>query len=68
MMVTYIKQHLSNIWSSFHEKVKQHWRWVEKKRYLEKKHVFIVFLYFSKENKDIGEKTFSEGFFIKLSI
>ena len=25
-----IKQHLSNIWSSIHEKVKQHWGWVEK--------------------------------------
>ena len=25
-----IKQHLSNIWRSIHEKVKQHWGWVEK--------------------------------------
>ena len=25
-----IKQHLTNIWSSVHEKVKQHWGWVEK--------------------------------------
>ena len=24
------KQHLSNIWSSVHEKVKQHWELVEK--------------------------------------
>ena len=31
MMLTCIKQHLSNIWSSIHEKVKQHWGWVEKK-------------------------------------
>ena len=31
MMVTCIKQHLTNIWSSIHEKVKQHWGWVEKK-------------------------------------
>ena len=31
---TFIKKHLSNIWSSIHEKVKQHWGWVEKKRYL----------------------------------
>ena len=33
-MITLIcnKQHLSNIWSSIHEKVKQHWGWVEKKR------------------------------------
>ena len=29
-----IKQHLSCIWSSIHEKVKQHWCWVEKKRCL----------------------------------
>ena len=25
-----VKQHLSNIWSSTHEKVKQQWGWVEK--------------------------------------
>ena len=31
-----IKQHLRNIWSSIHEKVKQHWGWVEKKRCLQK--------------------------------
>ena len=24
-----IKQHVSNIWSSIHEKVKQHWAWIE---------------------------------------
>ena len=30
MMVICIKQHLSNIWSSIYEKVKQHWSWVEK--------------------------------------
>ena len=29
-MVIHIKQHLSVIWSSIHEKVKQHWGWVEK--------------------------------------
>ena len=29
-MLTYIKQHLSNIWSSLHEKVKQHCGWIEK--------------------------------------
>ena len=28
MMLIFIKQHLSNIWSSIHEKVKQHWGWV----------------------------------------
>ena len=25
-----IKQHLSKVWSSIHEEVKQHWGWVEK--------------------------------------
>ena len=30
MMVICIKQRLSNIWSSIHEKVKQHWGWVGK--------------------------------------
>ena len=30
MMTACIKQHLSNIWSSVHEKVKQHWGWFEK--------------------------------------
>ena len=31
MMPLCIKQHLGNIWSSIHEKVQQHWGWVEKK-------------------------------------
>ena len=30
MMFICIRQHLSNIWSSFHEKVKQLWDWIEK--------------------------------------
>ena len=30
MMLICIKQHLSNTWSPVHEKVKQHWGWVEK--------------------------------------
>ena len=30
----------SNIWSSIHEKVKQHWGWVEIKRYLQKKRTY----------------------------
>ena len=30
MIVLRINQHLSNIWSSIHEKAKQHWGWVEK--------------------------------------
>ena len=28
MMLICIKQHLSSIWSSIHEKVRQHWDWV----------------------------------------
>ena len=39
MMVICINQHLSNIWSSIHEKVKQRWGWVEKTRCLQKKRV-----------------------------
>ena len=39
MMFICIKQHLNNIWSSVHEKVKQHWGWVEKKLLLIKKSV-----------------------------
>ena len=31
IMLTCIKQQLTNIWSSIHEKVKQHWGWDEKK-------------------------------------
>ena len=31
VMLICIKQHLSNIWTSIHEKVKQHWGWTEKK-------------------------------------
>ena len=33
-----IKQYLSKIWSSIHEKVKQHWVWVEKCIAYKKKH------------------------------
>ena len=36
----YIKQHLSNIWSSIHEKVKQHQRSIEKRALVLKKRVF----------------------------
>ena len=36
-----IKQHLSNIWSSIHEKVKQHWGWVGKKSVAYKKSVYL---------------------------
>ena len=34
IMFICIKQQLSNIWSSVHEKVKEHWHWVKKKRCL----------------------------------
>ena len=40
LMLICIKQYLSNIWSSIHEKVEQHWAWVEKKGCLKKKLVF----------------------------
>ena len=41
MMAICIKQHLSNIWSSIHEQVKQNWGWVEKKCCLYKKNVYL---------------------------
>ena len=31
LKLIFTKQHLSNIWSSIHEKVKQHWGWIEKR-------------------------------------
>ena len=43
MMLTCITQHLSNIWSSIHEKAKQHWGWVEKKQCL-KKSVYYIYI------------------------
>ena len=43
MMLTCIKQHLRNIWSLIHEKVKQHWVRVEKKQLLIKKQRTINF-------------------------
>ena len=39
MRVTCIKQPLSTVWSSIHEKDKQHWGWVEKKALPIKKRV-----------------------------
>ena len=41
MMVIYITQHLSNIWSSIHEEVKQHWIESELKKALLKKKACI---------------------------
>ena len=37
MMLMCINQYPSNIWSSIHEELKQHWGWVEKKALLIKK-------------------------------
>ena len=45
IMVLCVKQRLSNIWSSIHEKIKQYWGWVEKKALLiSKKSVYWFFL------------------------
>ena len=44
VMLVCIKQHLSNIWSSIHGKVKQHWGWVEKKCCLLKKSMYLKML------------------------
>ena len=41
-MLICIKQHVSNIWSSIHQKVKQHWGWVEKKALLTKNKLVIL--------------------------
>ena len=43
MMIICIKQPLSNIWSSVHEKVKQHWGWVEN-NVAYKKNVYLFVL------------------------
>ena len=40
MMLLCIWQHLSNIWSSTHEKVKQHWSWVETSVAFQKNRVY----------------------------
>ena len=55
---------LSNIWSSIHEKVKQHWVWVEKERCLSNENV----IYFHMEN-EINENHLQLSFklFVKLS-
>ena len=42
-----VKQHLSNIWSSIHEKAKQHWGWVEKKSCFWKNRVIIKIQYWN---------------------
>ena len=53
-MVMCNKQHLSKIWSKSHGKVKQHWGWVEKKRCLQKKRVFLNILTYSQEKTYVG--------------
>ena len=45
MWVICIKQRLSHIWNSFHEKTKQHWGRVEKKVLLIKKSVLLLSKY-----------------------
>ena len=40
-MVICIKQHLSNICSSIHEKAKYHWGWVEKSVIDKKKRIVL---------------------------
>ena len=44
MMLICIKQHVSNVWSSIQEKVKQHWDWVEKSVDKEKSNVTNIIL------------------------
>ena len=41
MMLMCIKQHLSNIWSSIHDKVKKQWGWVEKSVAYKKQGVYL---------------------------
>ena len=56
MMVICIKQHLSNIWKLVHEKVKQHWGWLEKKVVYKKERLNINcrrFSYFRPFSRDI---------------
>ena len=42
MVIICIKQYLSNIWSSIHEKFKQYWEWVEKSVAYEKKACILL--------------------------
>ena len=44
MMVIFTKQHLSSIWSSFHENVNQHWGWVEERIAYKKSVYYLAFL------------------------
>ena len=42
MMVICTKQHLSNIWNSIYEKIKQQWGWVKKKKCCLKNRSFVI--------------------------
>ena len=68
MMVICIKQHLSNIWRSVHEKAKQHWGWVEKSFVYKKKRVKLNcrrFSYFQSFAHDIiAENTIHSNIYI----
>ena len=46
MMFICIKQHLSNIWGSSHDKVKQHWDWVKNEMLLVEKEACTQILTF----------------------
>ena len=48
MMVIYIKQHLSSIWSSIQEKIKQHWGWVEKSVAYKRACIWLIYLCINK--------------------
>ena len=56
MMVICIKQHLSNIWSSIYEKVKQHWGRVEKSVAYKKK--ACIYMKQTKRNSKIQTTMF----------
>ena len=45
MMSLFNKQHLSTIWGSIHEQVKQHWDWVENNALLMKNKAFSLGYY-----------------------
>ena len=69
MMVICIKQHISNIWGSVHEKVKQHWGWIEK-TVAYKKSVYLLspFLVSSEYFSRFFQTAFLWPFFICLLV
>ena len=58
MMLICFKQHLSNIWSSLYERVKQHWGWVEKKPCLWKKRLIEKWLILINEQRVFKKKKY----------